>query len=119
MHVWKRQGGRFISLPFPPRIDEARPSQRGAGAVAAPPSARVPSREKVKGGGGEKASYCSSSSPLCRPLSSRKRNMAPHPNGERPRGENRAERQGGKACRNEIDRGQIGNATGIRREIRR
>ena len=58
----KDKGGDSLAFPFPPRIDEARPSQRGAGAAAAPPSARVPSREKVKGGGGEKASYCSSSS---------------------------------------------------------
>jgi len=43
--------------------------------------------------------------------------MAPHPKwGE---GENRIGRQygkRGKTCRNEIDRGRTGNATGIRRE---
>jgi hypothetical protein len=50
MHVWKRQGVRFISLPFP-RIDQAGLASAGpAGAAAAPPRARVPSREKVKGG---------------------------------------------------------------------
>jgi hypothetical protein len=43
--------------------------------------------------------------------------MAPHPNGERGRIGEDGKRK--KACRNEIYRGRIGNATGIRREIRR
>ena len=54
MHVWKRQGERFISLPFA-RIDQAGLfffEQKGGGSPpTAPPSARVPSSEKVKGGG--------------------------------------------------------------------